>query len=130
MRADPLLARGYTGIGYSQGGLLLRGLAHNRELKCLSGGNLILQSDHLGRDVITGGLDKLGALGPGGLAVVAHPPRLAENGINEHFVFVREAFLDEASGIAHILGFNLGRLRIPLPRVNIWLGLSLSSSWL
>ena len=27
MRADPLLAGGYTGIGYSQGGLLLRGLA-------------------------------------------------------------------------------------------------------
>ena len=27
IRTDPLLAEGYTGIGYSQGGLLLRGLA-------------------------------------------------------------------------------------------------------
>jgi hypothetical protein len=45
-------------------------------------------------------------------------------------VFVREAFLDEAGGVAHVLGVNLGRLGIPLPRMNIGLGLSLGSSWL
>ena len=49
-------------------------------------------------------------------------------------MFVRETFFDEAGRVAYILGFNLGRLRIPLPRVNIRLGLSLlsllSSSWL
>ena len=43
-------------------------------------------------------------------------------------MFVREAFLDEASRVAHILGINLGGLRIPLPWVNIRLGLSLGSS--
>jgi hypothetical protein len=73
----------------------------------------------------------LGALGPGGLTVIAHPPRLAENGVNEHFVFVRETFLDEAGRVAHVLGIHLGRLRIPLPRMDIiGLGLSLGSSWL
>jgi hypothetical protein len=114
--------------------LLLWGLAHNRDLKSLTSGNLILQSDHLGRDVISRSLDKHGALRPGGLAVVAHPPGLAENGANEHLVFVRETFFDKAGRVAHILWFNLGRLRIPLPRVNIsrlGLGLlSLGSSWL
>ena len=113
--------------------LLLWGFAHNRDLKSLTSGNLILQSDHLGRDVISRSLDKHGALRPGGLAVVAHPPGLAENGANEHLVFVRETFFDEAGRVAHILGFDLGRLRIPLPRVNIRLGLSLlslGSSWL
>ena len=114
--------------------LLLWGLAHNRDLKSLTSGNLILQSDHLGIDVISRSLDEHGALRPGGLAVVAHPPGLAENGANEHLVFVRETFFDEAGRVANILGFNLGRLRIPLPRMNIRLGLSLlsllSSSWL
>ena len=114
--------------------LLLWGFAHNRDLKSLTSGNLILQSDHLGRDVISRSLDKHGALRPGGLAVVAHPPGLAENGANEHLVFVRETFFDKAGRVAYILGFDLGRLRIPLPRVNISrLGLSLlslGSSWL
>ena len=114
--------------------LLLWGLAHNRDLKSLTSGNLILQSDHLGIDVISRSLDEHGALRPGGLSVVAHPPGLAENRANEHLVFVRETFFDEAGRVANILGFNLGRLRIPLPRVNIRLGLSLlsllSGSWL
>ena len=43
-------------------------------------------------------------------------------------MFVREAFLDKASRVAHILGINLGGLRIPLPWVNIRLSLSMGSS--
>lgn len=62
---------------------------------------------------------------PAGLAVVAHPPRLAEHLTAEDFLFVWETLLDEASGVTHVLGlFSSGCL--PLPCMDFLL----SGSWL
>ena len=51
-------------------------------------------------------MQKLGANGPGRFSVVAHPEGLAEDVSAGDLVLVREALLDEASGVANVLGLR------------------------
>ena len=97
--------------------LLLWSLALNRNLEGLVRLYFTLDRNDLGADVVSASLEELGAGGPGSLAVVAHPPRLAEDVASDDLVLVREALLDEASGVAHVLlGVSgLGRGGVALP---------------
>lgn len=96
-----------------------------------AGSNLILKSHDLGVHVIARSLKELGARGPRSLAIVAHPPRLAEGFTADDLVLVREALPDEASRVAQVL-WLLVNWRLPLPRVLVilscsWLGLVMLS---
>lgn len=93
--------------------LLSWGLAHDRNLESLTGINRVLKGDHLSGDVIARGLKELGSSRPGSLTVIAHPPGLAEDLANVDAVLVREALLDETSGVTHLLG----RGGLSLPRM-------------
>ena len=84
------------------------GLELNRYLAGFASDNLLLESDNLGRHVVPRCLEQLGARGPGSLSVVAHLPGLGEAITAWNLVFVRDAFLDEACGITHALGWLLG----------------------
>lgn len=76
--------------------LLLGCLAGNRKLESCSSRDFCRDGDDLCLNIIARGLDQLGASGPGSLAVVAHPPRLAEDIIADDLMLVGEALLDKA----------------------------------
>ena len=92
--------------------------ALNGNFESGSSDDLVNERDDLGSHVVTRGLQELGACRPGSLSVVAHPPGLAEAITTDNFVLVREAFLDEASGEAHVLGL-LCDWGLSIPRVHI-----------
>ena len=83
--------------------LLLRCLELHLDLVGGTWDNLAVNSDNLGLHVISRGLKELGTDGPGGLSVIAHPPGLAECVSASDLKLVREALLDETSGVANVL---------------------------
>lgn len=81
----------------------------------------MLDSDNLGLNVVTARLNELESGGPGSLTIVTHPPRLAENISTDDLMLVREALLNKAGGVAHLLlrGSWLRALALPSVVVRI-----------
>ncbi len=71
-------------------------LALDSELIGLTDWHSSVQSHNLCLHVIARGLDELSSSGPGTVAVVAHPPGLAEDVATDDLMLVREALLDKA----------------------------------
>lgn len=71
-------------------------LALDSELIGLTDWHSSVQSHNLCLHVIARGLNELSSSGPGTVAVVAHPPGLAEDVATDDLMLVREALLDKA----------------------------------